>query len=123
MALRDVVRIHMSVDGEHAELLQKFNREFRAAITLHLSFLAAETADLAHGHADDPSIDQSKFDVFKLERTDDRFDFFHGCYPALEKLRAQACCVGEREGSGFRRSPAREASDMSVSASVRLTIT
>ena len=35
------------------QFLQKFNGEFRAAVSLHLTFLAAEAPHLAHGHTDD----------------------------------------------------------------------
>ena len=65
-------------DNFNFEFLQEFNGEFRTAVSLNLAFLASKAANLANCHADDASLDQGDFDVLQLERTDDRFDLFHG---------------------------------------------
>ena len=42
-----------------------------------MTLLAAEAADLGHGHADDPGARERGFHVVELERLDDRFDLLH----------------------------------------------
>ena len=65
-------------DNFNFKFLEELNGEFGTAVSLNLTFLASKTADLANGHADNAGFDQGDFDIFQLERTDDRLDLFHG---------------------------------------------
>src|ERR1700745_3343828 len=57
-----------------------------------MTLLAAETADLAHGHADDARSRERFLHVVELERLDDCFDLLHRPLP-----RAAPCAARKRK--------------------------
>ena len=65
-------------DDFKLEFLQEFDGVLRAAVALHLSFLASKTAHLGDGHAHDAGIHQRHLHVVQLEGANDCLDFLHG---------------------------------------------
>jgi 23S rRNA (cytidine1920-2'-O)/16S rRNA (cytidine1409-2'-O)-methyltransferase len=110
------------VVDDHLELefLQELDGELRAPITFDLTFLTAETAHLAHGHAHDAGVHQRDLDIFELEGANDGFDFFHGISEGFrsERWMAQDCSLSGSGKEGIRsiRSPAARASSSRRSA-------
>src|SRR5437879_1281537 len=62
----DLVRQTVGDDDLHLHLRQEVYRVLAAAIHLRVTLLAAEAADLAHGHADDARARERFLDVVEL---------------------------------------------------------
>src|SRR5580658_8459643 len=73
-------------DDFDLHLREEVDDVLSAAIELGVAFLPTETLGLDHGDALDPDLVQSLFHFIKLERLDDRFDFFHWSQPPMPKI-------------------------------------
>jgi hypothetical protein len=56
---------------------KEVDRVFASAIDFGVAFLAAEAFHLGHRHAFNANLPEGVFDLLKLERLYDRFDFLH----------------------------------------------
>ncbi len=79
MASTALVDEFIGNDDLDFHLGQEIDHIFGAAIKLRVALLAPKALGLGHRNAQKADFLQRLLHLIKLERLDDRFDFFHGC--------------------------------------------
>ena len=75
--IHDLVQSFVVADNLDLDFGYKIDRVFRASVHFGVTFLSAVTFDLRDRHAYYPNFIQGGLNVFQLEMTNYRFDFFH----------------------------------------------